>query len=256
MEENAYLGEVIAGLVFFIAGVRLLRLAVQTGRAPERFLSASFLLWGLGYALYDLPYALTDDDAVRMRFFLASRVAIDAGTIAFALFTQRVFRSREHWATWLVAGTAVCLIAGVAGSLWVGDWEGIRPLSNPWYWPERLAGTAPLAWMAIEGFLHYAKARSRRRLGLCDPLVCNRFLLWGVSGVLWVMLELVIFPQEIGYEATREFSAVLGVLSGSLEVIPVALLWITFFPPACYRSWVAGSGAAVVAAEEDPAYGG
>ena len=229
---------------------------MQSGRAPERLLSASFLLWSLGYALYDLPYALADDDAVRMRFFLASRLAIDAGTIVFALFTRRVFRSRERWATWLVTGTAVCLIAGVAGSLWVGDWEGARPLSNPWYWPERLAGVVPSAWMAIEGLHQYVRARQRRRVGLCDPLVCNRFLLWGVSGALWVMLELVIFPQEIGYEITREFSTTLGALSGSLEVVPVALIWLTFFPPAFYRSWIARGAVAVNAAEEGPAHGG
>ena len=74
--------------------------------------------------------------------------------------------------------------------------------------------------------------------------MCNRFLLWGISGALWVTLELVILPQEIGYEATREFSAVLGMLSGSLEVAPVALLWLTFFPPAFYRSWIARSAVA------------
>ncbi len=244
MEDNAYLGDVIAGCVFLLAGVRLLLRAARVGGVPERLLSASFLLWGLGYALYDLPYALADDEALRVRFFLASRVAIDAGGIAFALFTQRVFRARERWSTWLVAGIAACLTAGVVGSVWVGDWEGVRPLSNPWYWPERLANTAPALWMAVEGFLHYAKTRPRRRLGLCDPLVCNRFLLWGISGALWVILELVILPQEVGYEATREFSAVLGMLSGSLEVAPVALLWLTFFPPAFYRSWIARSAVA------------
>jgi hypothetical protein len=90
-------------------------------------------------------------------------------------------------------------------------------------------------------------------VGLCEPLVCNRFLLWGVSGAQWVTLELVILPQEIGYEVTREFSTSLGVLSASLEVVPAALIWLTFFPPACYRSWIAGGA---VAAEEGPARGG
>ena len=71
-----------------------------------------------------------------------------------------------------------------------------------------------------------------------DLFIGMSFLLWGVSGALWVLLELVIFPQEIGYEATQEFSATLGILSGSLEVVPVALIWIAFFPPAFYRNWV------------------
>ena len=253
MEENAYLGDVIAGLIFFAAGARLLRLAVQSGREPERLLSASFLLWSLGYTLYDVPYALADDDSVRMRFFFAARIALDLGNIGFLLFTRCVFRSRERWATWLVTGTAVCLVAGLAGSLWVGDLEGVRPLSNPCYWPERLAGIVPSAWMAIEGFQQYARARQRRRLGLCDPLLCNRFLLWGVSGALWVILELVLILHEFRYETVQAFSTALGVLTGWLEVIPVALLWLTFFPPAFYRSWITGGA---VAAEEDPAHGG
>jgi len=253
MEENAYLGDVIAGLVFFVAGARLLRLAVQSGRTPERLLTASFLLWGLAYALYDIPYALADDDSVRMPFFLAARITLDMGAVGFALFTRCVFRSQERWATWLVAGTALCLIAGVAGSVWVGDWEGVRPLSNPWYWLERLAAVVPSAWMAIEGLHHYVRARQRRRIGLCDPLVCNRFLLWGVSGALWVMLELVLFPQEIGHEISQEFCTSLGVLSGSLEVVPVALIWLTFFPPTFYRRWVANGA---VATEEGPAQSG
>jgi hypothetical protein len=55
------------------------------------------------------------------------------------------------------------------------------------------------------------------------------------------------------HEVTREFSTSLGVLWASLEVVPVALIWLTFFPPACYRSWIAGGA---VAAEEGPAHGG
>jgi hypothetical protein len=255
MEENAYIGDVIAGFVFLAAGARLLRLAVKTGRAPERLLSASFLLWGLGYALYDLPYALLDDDALLTRFFLVSRIALDAGGVTFALFIQRVFRNRDRWATWLVAGIAVCHTAGLTGSVWVGDWEGVRPLSNPWYWSERLANIVPVVWMAIEGFLHYAKAHPRRRLGLCDPLVCNRFLLWGLTGALWLVLELTILPQEIGYEVKREFSATLGILSGTLEVTPVALAWIAFFPPRFYRNWIAGGARAAEAAEQRRAHG-
>jgi hypothetical protein len=87
------------------------------------------------------------------------------------------------------------------------------------------------------------------------PAIPGRFsfLLRGTSGALWVVLELVLFSQEIGHEITREFSTTLGVLSGSLEVVPGALIWLTFFPPAFYRSWIAGG---TVVAEEGPAHGG
>jgi hypothetical protein len=47
MEEGAYIGGVIAGLAFLIAGVRLSRLSLRTREAPERLLGVTFLLWGL-----------------------------------------------------------------------------------------------------------------------------------------------------------------------------------------------------------------
>jgi hypothetical protein len=68
-----------------------------------------------------------------------------------------------------------------------------------------------------------------------------------------VVLELTILPQEIGYEVKREFSATLGILSGTLEVAPVALAWIAFFPPRFYRNWIAGGARA---AERDQAHSG
>jgi hypothetical protein len=102
----------------------------------------------------------------------------------------------------------------------------------------------PVIWMTTEGLLGYAENRRRRCLGLCDPLVCNRFPLRGISGALWVMLESVLFPQEIGYEAKQEFSAALDVSSALLEVVPAALIWLAFFPPAFYRRWITSGATA------------
>ena len=49
MEEHAYLGGLIAGLVYFAAGVRLIRLSWKSQKSPELMLGASFVLWGLSY---------------------------------------------------------------------------------------------------------------------------------------------------------------------------------------------------------------
>ena len=248
MEAVAYLESVIAGLIYLVAGARLYRFSVRTGGAPERLLSVSLVLWGFCFPLYDLPYALLDESMLTP-FSFASRIVLHMGTIAFLLFTRKVFRSRERWATWLVAGTIVCLVAGVGGSARVGDWEGFYPLSNPWYWLEWVGRTAPMAWMGIEGFVQYRRARPRRRLGLCDPLVCNRFLLWSLTGMLWVFLELVIIAQNIDYEINQRWTSSLDFAVSLLELLPVVVIWFVFFPPVSYRNWIANRAAIADAAE-------
>ena len=69
MDESAYMMEAIAGVVFLIVGVRLYRLSRRTGQAPEYFIALTFLLWALGYALYDIPYAFAEGDESIAPFF-------------------------------------------------------------------------------------------------------------------------------------------------------------------------------------------
>jgi hypothetical protein len=133
--------------------------------------------------------------------------------------------------------------------VWIGDWEGFYPLSNPWYWLEFVGSIAPMGWMIAEGFVQYSKARQRRRLGLCAPLVCNRFLLWGLAGMLWLLLELSLIAENAVYELTQRWSDSLDLLTGSLEVAPVALVWLAFFPPDRYRRRIEGTAGPLTAAE-------
>jgi hypothetical protein len=167
-----------------------------------------------------------------------------------------LFRSQERWSAWLVTGVAACMIVGLAGSSWMGDWGGMYPLSNPWYWLERVGGTAPFIWIGMEGLAQYRKARKRQRLGLCDALACNRFLLWGVVGMLWAIFELVVVPQDIVYESTGQWSDSLGMFLGWLEIAPVAMIWLVFLPPTFYRNWINNRAPVADATKEGSAHDG
>ena len=46
--------------------------------------------------------------------------------------------------------------------------------------------------LGIEGFIEYPKAKQRALLGHCDPLVSNRFLLWGIVGIVWTDRKSVV----------------------------------------------------------------
>jgi hypothetical protein len=245
MEENAFIMEAIAGVVSLVVGVRLYALSRRTGQAPEYFIALTFLFWACGYAIYDIPYVFTEGDgSIAPYFSYTSMLAFSLGNVALALFTKDVFRKKQRWALWLVVAIAVCLVLGAAGSAWVGDWEQVDPLANPGYWPQTVGGLAPAVWMGVEGLAHYASARKRRKLGLCAPLICHHFLLWGLAGALWASLEFVVVMQDFIYRSAGDWSGALGIVNGLLEIVPVCLIGLVFFAPAGYRRWIEGAAPA------------
>jgi hypothetical protein len=241
MDTSAYVGEVISGFVYLFVGVRLYRLSRRTGHLPETLVAASFLLWMLSYAIWDIPYAFVDsEELVPAVYSYCSQIALVSGTVVFAFFIRAVFRPSARWAIWLVTAIVVGNLAGVAGMAYSGDWEGTNPLANPWYWLEFFGAVAPTIWMGSEGFAQYFKTRRRLKLGLCEPMACNRFLLWGLAGSLWVILEFLVSASDLVYAFTGYWSEPLGLGIGLFEIIPIAIVWFAFFPPAFYCRWVEG----------------
>jgi hypothetical protein len=236
-------GNAIAWVAYLYVGVRLYRLSRRSGQLPEFLIAATFLFWALSYPLYDIPYAIVrSDELIPAVCSYASLITLAVGNAAFAFFIRSVFRPDARWATWLAAAIAVSLVAGVAGSAWVGDWVGINPLANPWYWLKDFGSFAPSIWMAAEGFAQYFKARRRLKLGLCEPMACNRFLLWGIAGVLWMILEVILTANDFALALTGQWSELLNFGVALFEVVPISIVWLVFFPPEFYRRWVEGGG--------------
>jgi hypothetical protein len=235
--DNAYIGGVIVGLGYLVAGARLFRLGLRTHKAPERLLSAALLLWGLSYVCWQIPLAISDESLFRP-LFIIGRIFTDAGTIVSLFFMRLVFRPGSGFANALVACITAGLVLGFAGSGWVGDWEAIYPLRNPWWWLEWAAVTVSVAWIGVEGFHHFGMARLRRKLGLSDALTCNRYLLWGLTGAFWMACELAYPIQQIEFDATGSFSASMDAIVSFVELVPIVCIWLVFFPPTIYQRWI------------------
>ncbi len=238
-------GDAIAWVAYLYVGVRLYRLSRRTGQLPEFLIAATFLLWVLSYLFYDIPFAIyRSDELLPAVSSYGALIALALGNVTFALFIRAVFRRDERWATWLVAAIVVSLVAGLAGTAWIGDWEGTNPIANPWYGLEYFGGFAPSIWMAAEGFAQYFAARRRLKFGLCEPMVCNRFLLWGIAGILWGILEVVITANDFAYALSGEWFLLLDLGVAVFEAAPVMVIWLVFFPPEFYCRWVEGAGRA------------
>jgi hypothetical protein len=86
----------------------------------------------------------------------------------------------------------------------------------------------------VEALLYYAGARKRAALGLADPVVANKFALWGIYSGSYGIVQL----QFIIALASPDGYTGLGELDIVLTLIGVAALWIAFFPPRFYQAWL------------------
>jgi len=237
MEGGAFLVQLLAGVFYIAASVPLFRRAARSGESPERLLASAFLLYGVSYLFYQLPMIPTFS-ARWVEFSVIARILTAVGSVFLAFFTRLVFREDAVWAKWAALGCALLVTVGISISFFEGDWEGYRPLSSVGFWIEWTALMAPGIWVTIEGFVNYRSASKRMALGLCDPLVANRFLIWGFFGIGMMGAMVVVIPMNIEYELSGAFSVWADATGGGIEMFTISTVWLAFYPPAVYRSWV------------------
>ncbi len=250
MEAFDYIGSVASGLVYLALGSRLVWLGARARSGPESLLGSVLLVWGLYYVLRIISIGFQIQPALESQFSIASRLTTNLGSLGSAFFPFLLFRRRSTWAKWLAASIAFCLIVGITGSFLVGDPEGVDPLRNSWWWLEWVGEITPGIWLGVEGFHQYGMTRPRIRLGLCEPIVGHRYLLLGLAGTFWALVDFVVIGQYIDYWATQNWSSALDNLVGLMEIAALAMIWLAYFAPAAYQRWIASSDPHPTVAED------
>ncbi len=232
----------LGGGPFFLMGLavggRLLLLARRNRAIPELLLGGAFLLGPLSGALSQYIHVphFPHSEQTRGLLLLLNYLAGMAGVILSASFVALVFRRGQVWALALVGA----IVAGAVGLiLWT--WSAGTFTSGVEVAGQRaiLSSVSLLAtlWAAIESLLHYRMLRRRLQLGLADPLVANRLLLWGIgsccgTGILIGYLPVITLPAE-------HLWTQLGLLNiGALGAVATVAYGFAFFPPRAYAAWV------------------
>jgi hypothetical protein len=92
-------------------------------------------------------------------------------------------------------------------------------------------------WPAAESLGYYVKLRRRQTLGLADPVVVNRFLLWGIACASSVFIAFVNVGAALAGRNIMEFQPAM-IISATLGVMNSTLLILAFLPPAPYLRFV------------------
>ena len=249
-----YIIACIAALPFLLIGGRLLRVATRSGATPDKLLTAFFLLIGLAVPLRLIVVdLLTNAGRSDTTYWLttAGNVVLGTALSCLAAFTWRVFRAQQPWGRWLFLGLSCGILVTALAAALVGE---SKEASASILIVITAIGHSTLLWTFVECLLHYRRMRRRVSLGLADPVVANRFLLWsiwtgalvvqtglqlGTRLALWVTGDDMVIAS--GQDPGESWLAVIAFVKGALIVVAPTVfvsVGLSFSPPGAYRRWL------------------
>lgn len=228
-------------LTITVVAIRLLMLARRNRGLPELLLGASLLLGGtFGASLEASGMAITataEDLTVVGKLLLSGKLFGLVALVCQGLFIWKVFRPDATWAPAMV-GLMFAFSGAAFGGFWFHGTFTTAQIPMTWFWIELIGRTTGSLWLVAEAIRYHRLMRKRMRLGLADPVVCNRFLLWAVAGTCGVAMMLTAVPPVIFPQSTHPMMAwdiVVFSASGIGFCIAYSLV---FFPPERYLRWV------------------
>jgi len=221
----------------FGVGLPILIKAMRAGDRLAALLAASLVIDGVEWVFWGIYlYWPGLDPALRDTAATACRLGINASVLCLGCFTWLTFRPQSRVATLFFWVSAGAIGIGFLGSGTVGDWRGFRS-DYVWIWIENFAQIGLYGWGCLEALLYYRGARRRAALGLADPVVVNKFALWGIYSGSYGVVQLffiIALASPDGYTG-------LGSIDICLTLIGITSLWVAFFPPHFYQAWLRGA---------------
>jgi hypothetical protein len=239
----------IATLIFVgvgtTVGVRLLLLAYRTRGLPETLLgSGLFLIVAVGYPLLLVAHEMggTSPTVRGLASMAATSMAI--GWMCVWQFTWRVFRREMTSArifTWAAVAALGFCAAWRVRILLFDAVPPMTPTDTPSLGIQVLA-LSVYVWTALESFSYWARLRKRLALGLADPVVTNRFFLWGLTSSLSFMS--LISPALASFAGVDPYNDPLILLLTAVTGLGCSItLSLAFLPPKAYlRLFVSEAG--------------
>ncbi len=234
-------------LAALVIGGRLFRLYLRTRQLPELLLSVQFVFGqGVGYVVLvtgitaiskpgaDIPTCAT--------MVAGGWALVTFGLMAMVSFNYVVYRRGVAWGRLLMFGFWALLWVGYLARGWIGQYSEPKQFEGAWFVVHQGATFAAGIWSVVEPIRYHGLMKKRLALGLADPMVTNRFLLWGSAAVFACgMIAMSLTPAFYVYldqSLVPMISTVTLIVMTFCGIGAMSLYGLTFFPPRAYRAWV------------------
>jgi hypothetical protein len=235
-------------LTAFGVGGALLTRASRSGDAHQRLLGWHLILAvGVGYLLLSIAVATIElgiamNTTLRGAFVAMGNLATGAGLWATLVFTRNVFRPGSA-----IANAVVWVLSGMmAVGFGIYGMTGGFPTARYDNWGAAIMMAGILGanfWVSFEPLRYHVMMRRRLELGLAEPVVVDRFLLWGVGSALRLVLVVggvggALLVRNLEPTTALFFSRL--VLGGTslCGLLASIAYWIAFRPSPRYLRWV------------------
>ncbi len=234
-----WVGFIAFFVVALVVGVRVLLLARRTRELPELLMGIGVLGIGpVGFGLMVFARQFeTTRPAVYTAMLAVALFAVSCGAFAKFVFNWRVYHPDSQVAR------AIALLAGIGlfGSLvYAGLYHGFQapdPLEPSSLFRSSLQ-IGCLLWGATESFAYWTKMRLRVRLGLADPVVSNRFLMWAIGAFAAGWGTAVGLVGQLVSGATTTDGGWVMVSSSLHGLVAAIAIALAFIPPAFYVRYI------------------
>lgn len=263
--------QIVTGIVLLlkfclagIVGVRLLRISDRGSLSPESCLGWFFLsadvLAGVtitaAYAIWSTAGQAVSS-GVTNHLHGTGQLGMTIGYAMVLLFTQQTFypvSKSAAMATWVVIAGLVVSFLG----RFFAEGFAISLDPGPFHWMGFYFRMFALLGASAAALRYWLLMKRRSALGLADPIIANRFLLWSLwaSGNLLAAFSEPVARFVYGWLTGADAGAAesIQLVGGSLITITLALtsvlglattviLFLAFFPTAGYQNWITARAA-------------
>jgi hypothetical protein len=225
-------------VVALLVGIRLLLLWNRTRQFPELLMGVGVLGIGpVGFGCMLVGVVASSHPLIANASFAVGTLAVAAGVMAKCIFNWLVYRRGSIVAMIVTIGVGASMLAILTVHAIDGQWAPDMAMS--WDSLTRsLAQVGCLLWGSGESLYYWSQMRRRQKLGLADPVVVNRFLMWGAgAGFAGAGTGIGVAAEIVTGVPTLQIPWVVSTSSAFGFVAAIAI-YLAFIPPERYIRFI------------------
>ena len=238
---------------FFVAlwvGVRLLAQWGRTRQLPELLLGLGVLGIGpVGFGLLMIAAAAGAAEPQAPSFIAGlSSLAVGGGASSKAIFNWKIYHPHSRAVGGLSFAAITLLAVAIMGDAMTTGFAPAAWMQPGWMLVRQVVQVSVLLWGAGEALLWWMRMRRRVHVGLGDPMVASRFLLWAIGAGMAGTGSLVGMIVGLATGQAMNELPELTLLMSLFGMVSAVALWLAFATPEWFKARMRASAPAPDAA--------